>query len=62
MIIVWILSYFAVFMLGITVTAVATLLLLKYQDKEIEKVDLEMRLYGHEQARVVPKRHSSFSI
>jgi hypothetical protein len=54
MIIVWILSYFAV-------TAVATLLLLKYQDEKIEKVDLEMRLYGHAQPRTTSNRHAYHS-
>lgn len=61
MIVVWILSYFAVFMLGVICLAVATLLTLKYQDSKIEKVELEMRLHGYEQPLIVPKRHSSSS-
>jgi len=52
MIVVWILSYFAMYMLGIITMAVAAFIVLHTQEKKITKTEAEMIEHAHSEDRL----------
>ena len=58
MIYVWILSYFATYLLGVFTLAIVLVLIATKRDRKIDAVEREFTEYAEAQPRIVPKRSS----
>lgn len=58
MIYVWILSYFATYLLGVFTLAVTLVFLATRKNTKIDAVERELIEYGEAQPRIVPRRSS----
>jgi len=59
MIYVWILSYFATYLLGVFTLATVLIFLATRESKNLDAVERELIEYGEAQPRIVPRRSAN---